>query len=73
MDLNMKNHSRTRIWASGGRFLNLIGRTTMGPGSFGLVMTELTVIDFLTGWYYVGINDPFSSLNPGITYGTRGS
>jgi hypothetical protein len=32
-------------------------------------MTELTAMDFLTGWYYVGINDPLSSLNPGINYG----
>jgi hypothetical protein len=73
VDLNKKNHSRTKMWATGGTFLNLIWRITMGLGSFGLVMTEFTAMDLLTRWYYVGINDPLSSLNPRITYGTRGS
>jgi hypothetical protein len=45
----------------------------MGLGTFGLVMTKLTAMDFsLYGWYYVGINDTLSTLNPGITYGRRG-
>jgi hypothetical protein len=40
----------------------------MGLGSFGLVMAELTAMYFLTGWYYMGINDPLSSLNPRLAY-----